>query len=76
MDGRSHPVKTARQDPPGAAPFLSKKGYYYDPKIPLDCFFAFLALGTELQSHFARDDGKSAFRPNDVASHKRKLSRG
>ena len=63
-------VKTATE-PPGAAPFLSKKGSYNDPRIALDCFLAFLALEAGLQGHFARDDGKSAFRPNDVATQER-----
>ena len=48
--------------------FFSTKGSYNDPRIALDCFFASLALEAGLQGHYARDDGKSAFRPNEVAS--------
>ena len=47
-------VKTARW-PPGAAPFLSKKGSYNDPRNALDCFLAFLPLEAGWQDHFARD---------------------
>ena len=61
---------------PWSGALILEKGYYNDPRIALDCFFAFLALEAGLQGHFAPDDGKSAFRPNDVAGHKRKLSRG
>ena len=49
-------------------PYIEKRDHN-DPRIALDCFFAFLALEAGLQGHFARDDGKSAFRPNDVAIH-------
>ena len=37
MGGRSGLVKTATE-PPGAAPFLSKKGIIQLPAIALDCF--------------------------------------
>ena len=37
VEGRSSLVKTATE-PPGAAPFLSKKGIIQPPAIALDCF--------------------------------------